>query len=360
MPATPITEITVFVLEVPFDKPIQSALGRYVGSDWVVVEMRAGDIVGYGYSMSLDRRGTKAVVSYIENELTPLAIGLDAGAPEAVWQRMFAPNKARLRGGVGVHALSAVDTATWDIAARLAGISLNWMIGGYAQEIEVYGSGGWLSLTDEELVAEAQSHAENGITAYKLKIGGARDQERVGLLRREMGDDFTLYTDANQSLNVRQAIAASEWLADFNVAWLEEPVLADSPMDMGAVATESAIPIAAGENAYFRWGFRDLIERQAVAYVQPDIGRCGGVTEWIKIAHLTDSHKLDLTSHLLHELSVGLVAAFPSGYAVEYMNFFKDNPFSQEFRVADGKIAVPDVPGHGVEFEKAALKLYQV
>ncbi|MDP7625181.1 MAG: mandelate racemase/muconate lactonizing enzyme family protein [Rhodospirillales bacterium] len=360
MPVTPISDINVSVLEVPFDKPIQSALGRYVGSDWVVVEMRAEDVVGYGYSMSLDRRGTKAVVSYIENELAPMANGQDAAAPEAVWQTMFAPNKARLRGGVGVHALSAVDTASWDVAARLAGVSLNRMIGGYAQTADVYGSGGWLSLSDEELVAEAQRHAANGITNYKLKIGGARDQARVGLLRREMGDDFTLYVDANQNFNVREAVAASAWLADFGVAWLEEPVLADSPMDMEAVAAESAIPIAAGENAYFRWGFRDLVERQAVTYLQPDIGRCGGVTEWIKIAHLADSYNLDLTSHLLHELSVGLIAAFPSGHAVEYMNFFKDNPFTQDFSVVDGKIAVPDVPGHGVEFDPVAHKKYRV
>lgn len=360
MTVTPISEITVSVLEVPFDKPIQSALGRYIGSDWVVVEMCAGDVVGYGYSMSLDRRGTKAVVAYIEDELAPLLIGKDAGAPEAAWQIMFASNKARLRGGVGVHALSAIDTACWDAAAKLAGISLNRMIGGYAQEIAVYGSGGWLSLSDEELVAEAQSHAENGITAYKLKIGGTRDQARVALLRAEMGDDFTLYSDANQSFNVRQAIAASEWLADFGVAWLEEPVLADCPMDMEEVAAASAVPIAAGENAYFRWGFRDLMERNAVSYVQPDIGRCGGVTEWIKIAHLADSCNLDLTSHLLHELSVGLIAAFPSGHAVEFMNFFKENPFTQEFSVQDGKIAVPDVSGHGVEFDPAAVKIYRV
>ena len=360
MSVTPISEINVSVLEVPFDKPIQSALGRYIGSDWVVVEMRAGDVTGFGYSMSLDRRGTKAVVAYIEDELAPLVVGKDVGAPEAAWQTMFAPNKARLRGGVGVHALSAVDTACWDIAAKLAGISLNRMIGGYAQEVGVYGSGGGLSLSDEELVAEAQSHATNGITAYKIKIGGGRDEERVALLRAEMGDNFTLYTDANQSFNVREAIAASEWLADYDVAWLEEPVLADSPMDMEQVAAGSAIPIAAGENAYFRWGFRDLIERQAVSYLQPDIGRCGGVTEWIKIAHLVDAHNLDLTSHLLHELSVGLVAAFPSGHAVEYMNFFKSNPFTEDFSVTDGKIAVPDVPGHGVTFEATAFKLYCV
>ena len=100
----------------------------------------------------------------------------------------------------------------------------------------------------------------------------------------------------------------------------EEPVLADCPWDMAAVAAESEVPVAAGENVYFGWGFQDIVDRRAAAYLQPDIGRCGGVTEWIKIAQMAEDHDLRLTSHLLHELSVGLIAA-SSGYKIEFMNF---------------------------------------
>ena len=112
-----VSSIAVSVLEVPFDKPIRSALGTYTGSDYVVVELRTeSGNTGFGYSTSLDRRGTKAVVSYIETDLIPLALGQDVTQPVALWQRMWSPNKARMRGGVGVHALSAVDTAVWDAA----------------------------------------------------------------------------------------------------------------------------------------------------------------------------------------------------------------------------------------------------
>jgi len=359
MSSLTITNISISVLEVPFDKPIRSALGTYVGSDYVVAELQtASGVTGYGYTMSLDRRGTKAVVSYIENELTPLALGQDATEPEALWNRMWSPNKARMRGGVGVHALSAVDTAVWDAAAKIEDTPLATLLGGTRDRIEVYGSGGWLSLTDEELVAEAQSHAENGITGYKLKIGGERDKERIALLRREMGDEFVLYSDANQNYSVDEAVAASEWLVDFDVAWLEEPVLADCPWDMQAVAEKSKIPVAAGENVYFGWGFQDLVDRQACAYLQPDVGRCGGVTEWIKIAEKAGANNLRLTSHLLHELSTCLIGAFPSGYQVEFMDFFKENPFTQDCSVRDGHLTLPQVPGHGVEFSETARKLY--
>ena len=135
-----IFNISVSVLEVPFEKPITSALGTYIGSDYVVVELQTADgIFGYGYTMSLDRRGTAAVVSYIKNELIPIALNQDVKRSKALWQRMWSPNKVRMRGGVGVHALSAVDTAVWDAAAKTAGLPLAKMLGGSKKKIPAYG-----------------------------------------------------------------------------------------------------------------------------------------------------------------------------------------------------------------------------
>ncbi len=356
-----IKDVSTSVLEIPFDKPIRSALGTYIGADWVVVRVHSEDgIDGFGYSMSLDRRGTKAVVSYVEEDLKPLALGKDATVPETLWRQLWSPNKARMRGGVGVHALSAVDTAVWDIAAKAAGQSLFEMLGGADRDVQVYGSGGWLSLSDEELIAEAQEHVERGINSYKLKIGGDRDRERIDLLRREMGDGFILYTDANQSYSADQAIEAATWLRDYNVGWLEEPVLADCPWDLQTVAENSPLPIAAGENVYFDWGFKDICDRKAAAFLQPDIGRCGGVTEWDKIAKRAEAAGVKLTSHLLHELSTTMIGAYASGFAVEYMNFFKVNPFTEDYTVNDGCLQVPDTPGHGVTFTDEAFAAFRI
>ena len=264
-------------------------------------------------------------------------------------------SKCACGGGVGPQALSAVDIACWDILAKAAEMPLHQLLGGFRRRVPVYGSGSWITLEDDELVEECQSFAGQGIGAYKMKIGGARDRDRVALLRREMGDDFTLYVDANQRFNVREAVEASQWLADFGVAWFEEPVLADSVDDLAEVASASAIPIAAGENVYFRWGFRELCERRAAAYLQPDVVRCGGVTEWMKVAHLADAYNLSLTSHLIHELHISLVGASAAGYLVEYMDFFSENVFTHEFSVTDGHMDVPSAPGHGVAFDQKAL-----
>ena len=264
-----------------------------------------------------------------------------------------------MRGGVGVHALSAIDTAVWDAYAISKNISLSSMLGKKIDEIPVYGSGGWLSLSDKELIKEGENYRKLGISAYKIKIGGERDKERLSLLKEEMGDHFDIYVDANQSFSVTEAIETAKWLRDFEVKWFEEPVLSDCPWELEAVASNSKVPIAAGENVYFRWGFEDLCQRKAALYLQPDIGRCGGVTEWIRIAELADNYELQLTSHLLHEISVSLISPFDCGFAVEYMNFFKDNPYTEDFSVKNGKIKIPSAPGHGVQFSEKAKQKYQ-
>jgi L-alanine-DL-glutamate epimerase-like enolase superfamily enzyme len=226
--------------------------------------------------------------------------------------------------------------------------------------VPVYGSGGWHTLSDEELLEECQGFASQGITAYKFKIGTSRDEERIGLLRREMGDGFTLYSDANQGYNVREAVEASAMLASFGVEWIEEPVLADTVDDLAEVAEKSLVPVATGENIYTRWGFREVCERRAAAYLQPDVGRLGGITEFRKVAVLADAFNLSLSSHLAHEISVSLVGASPAGFKAEYMEFFPEGTFTQSFQASDGVVRVPDVPGHGMEFTAEAMTRFGV
>lgn len=343
-----ITSVEATPVALPLTTPISSALGTYTHVPGAVVRvLTEGGVEGVGFNLGLGGASGRAVATYITDELAPLAIGQDALAPEAVWQRLWGPNKPRMRGGIGVWALSAVDIAIWDIVAKVAGLPLHTLLGGHRRQVPVYGSGGWHSLSDDQLVSECEAFAALGIHSYKFKIGSPRDEERTALLRKAMGDDFLLLADANQGFNVREAIESSRMLADYGVGWLEEPVLADSVDDLGEVAEASAVPIAAGENAFFRWGFREICERRAAAFLQPDIARCGGITEFRKIAALADSFNLALSSHLWHELSISVVGAAPSGWAAEYTNVIPPEMWTHPFEVVDGTIEVPDVPGHG-------------
>ncbi|MDH3500490.1 MAG: mandelate racemase/muconate lactonizing enzyme family protein, partial [Acidimicrobiia bacterium] len=291
-------------------------------------------------------------------ELSPRIIGHDALSPDALWRLMWAPNKPRLRGGIGAWALSAIDIALWDIVAKVAGLPLITLLGGFRRTVPVYGSGGWHTLSDAELIEEAQAFIAQGITAYKYKTGTDRDRHRTELLRTELGEDIVLLADANQRFNVREAVEHSKMLADYGVAWLEEPVLADSIDDLAEVAAASPVPIAAGENAYFRWEFRELVDRRAASLLQPDVGRVGGVSEFRRVAALADAFNVSLSSHLWHELSISLVGASPLGYMCEYAELIPPGTLTREFPVVDGAIEIPDVPGHGVEFADQVLDRY--
>ena len=354
-----ITGIAAKSLKVPLARAIGSANGAKSELDYLVVFLHTQDgPTGCGFVMGLGGETSTTLVPYIEKELAPLAVEQDALAPEALWTRLWGPNKPRMRGGLGVQALSAVDTACWDALAKAADMPLYRVLGGYRDNVPVYGSGGWLTFTDAEMVDECLGFMERGIGAYKLKLGTNRDAERIRLLREEAGESVVLFADANQKYNPREALEVAAMLAEYDVRWFEEPVLADSVDDLAYVAERSPVPIAAGENAYMRWGFREICERRAAAYLQPDVGRCGGVTEFRKIAHLAEAFNLSLCPHLLQEVSVSLLAATPSGCMVEYVEMLPPETLTREFAVSNGCIQATEVPGHGVEFTEEAIRRY--
>jgi D-arabinonate dehydratase len=359
--ATTIEAVETTALRFPLTAPITTALSTYDHVDATAVTIRTNNgLTGFGITAGLGGSASVAIKPYIDTELAPLIIGQDALASARVWERMWSPNKPRMRAGIGVWALSAVDIALWDVVGKAAGLPLHRLLGGFVDEVPVYGSGGWHSLDDDSLIDECQAFAKQGIRAYKYKIGSHRDMERTELLRNEMGDDFTLFADANQRFTVTQALEVASMLADYGVAWIEEPVLADSTDDLAEVAASSPVPVATGENVYFGWGFREICDRRAAAYLQPDVGRCGGITEFAKIARLAESYNLALSSHLWHELSISLVGASRAGYMVEYAELIPPDAFTRPFEVIDGKITVPDTPGHGVELTSEAMTRFAV
>jgi D-arabinonate dehydratase len=357
--ATIIEAVETTALRFPLSTPITTALSTYTHVDANAVTLRTeGGLTGFGITAGLGGTASLAIKPYIDAELAPLIIGQDALAPARVWERMWSPNKPRMRAGIGVWALSAVDIACWDLVGKAAGLPLHRLLGGFVEEVPVYGSGGWHSLSDDALIEECQAFAKQGVTAYKYKIGSERDHERTELLRREMGDHFTLFADANQRFTVTQALETAQMLADYGVAWIEEPVLADSTDDLAEVAASSPVPVATGENVYFGWGFREICDRRAAAYLQPDVGRCGGITEFTKITRLAETYNLALSSHLWHELSISLVGASRAGYMVECAELIPPDAWTRSFEVVEGRIRVPDVPGHGLELAPEAMSRF--
>lgn len=355
-----IDRVEAIPLRIPLARPIGSALSPYTAVDGVAVLVHdTAGATGTGFAMSLGGRSARALATYVDDELAPAIVGHDPDRPEERWMSMWAPNKPRMRAGLGVWALSAVDIAVWDLHARRRGRPLHAVLGGSVDRVPIYGSGGWHTLSDDELVAEAEGFAALGIGAYKFKLGTGRDPERIGRLRTALGTDYTLYADANQSLTVDQAVEVSAMLADFGIAWIEEPVVADSIDGLAAVAARSAVPVAAGENLSLRWQFEEVITRHAVTFIQPDVVRCGGVGEFRRVAALATEHEIRLSTHLWHELHVSLIGTSPAMHLAEYAPLLPADMFTESFPVVDGHLTPPDTPGHGVMFAPGALERYR-
>ena len=191
-----------------------------------------------------------------------------------------------------------------------------------------------------------------------MKVGRrllAEDVARVGAMRQHLGEGFPLMVDANMKWSADQAIRAARAFAPYDPTWLEEPISPDDVPGHARVVREGGLPIAAGENLHSLWEFRQLIAAGGVTYPEPDVTNCGGVTVFMKIAHLAEAFNLPVTSHGAHDATVHLLAAAPNRSYLEAHGFGLDRFIAEPLRIEDGFALAPDRPGHGVAFDWKAL-----
>lgn len=349
-------------LSVPLKRVISSAGGTYPSMDLLVVEVKT-DVgsSGMGYTSFLGGQGARAGRAFFDHDVKPLLRGTDPREVVPLGERLASATKMRGRKGLPLYVLSAVELALWDHLGKLAGQPVFRLLGGGAAPIPVYLTGGWLSYSEAELCAEAEAAVGSGIPGYKMKVGSGDvrvDARRVEKVRAVLGDGRRLMVDANQRFDLRGALEMADALKDLGVTWLEEPVLTDDLEALRELARRSPLPIAAGENEYTRLGFRTLIETRALAYVQPDVQRVGGVTEWMRAAALAAVASLPVTPHLAHEYHVHLMAAAPNAFWLEFFDWAPAGLFAEAPQVRHGALAPPDRPGFGIAFAPDALRRY--
>ena len=301
----------------------------------------------------------------IEHGLKDLLIDQDPFDIERLWNAMFWRVRGYGRKGLAFCALSAVDIALWDLKAKALGLPLFKLLGPFRDSVPIYGSGGWTNFTVDELVAEATGWVDQGIKRVKIKVGKdfgqseREDLQRLEAVRRAVGDDVAIYVDANNGYYPKQAIYMAKEFERYQVGWFEEPVLADDIDGLARVADATSIPVATGEHEYTKFGFRELISRGGADIVQPDVGRVGGVTEWMKVAHLAHSFDLPVAPHSVQLVHLHLACATPNLKVVEYMNvgLAGDRVWYTEFPdQKDGMWApYPDRPGLGLELDPEAV-----
>ncbi len=325
----------------------------------VTVRLRTRDgAEGTGYTYTPGAGGA-AIRSLIARDLAPALTGQDEERIAELWERMWWRLHYVGRGGLAAFAISAVDIALWDLRARRREMPWWRLLGGHDPRVRAYAGGIDLQFPLDRLLRQTEENVKKGFRAIKMKVGRSRlheDVARVRAVRELLGPDPPLMVDANMGWSADEAIRASRALAEHDVFWLEEPTIPDDLPGQVRVAREGALPIAAGENFRTLYEFKRLIDAGGVAFPEPDVSNCGGVTVWLKVAHVAEAHNLPVTSHGVHDLHLHLLAAIPNASYLEVHGFGLERFLAHPLELRDGEAVAPERPGHGVEFDWTALE----
>ena len=325
----------------------------------VIVRLRDREgTEGTGYTFTVGRNGG-AIHDIIAREISEIVISQDADRIEWLWHRLWWDLHYGGRGGPTVLAMSAVDIALWDLKAKRAGLPLWNLLGGHDRRVPCYAGGIDLELSADELLRQTDGNLAKGFRAIKMKVGRKKlseDVAKLAAMRDHLGAEFPLMVDANMKWTVDEAIRAARAFAPYDPLWLEEPIAPDDVAGHARVRREGGIPVAAGENLRTIWEFRHLIASGGVSFPEPDVTNCGGITAFMKIAHLAESFNLPVTSHGAHDITVHLLAAVPNRSYLEAHGFGLDRYIAEPLKIEDGMAVAPDRPGHGVSFDWAGLE----
>ena len=355
-----IEDITTEWLRVPFATPIADATHELRFLDLILVEVRAGGHSGISYMLSFDY-APALLRGIVDHELKRHLIGCDADDIRAVYERNLRITEYIGNEGLAMWGTAAIDVALWDLLGKRLGTPAAVLFGANAKSVPVYGSGGWISYTDEQLADEVSRYLARGFQAVKIKVGDRedRDVERVAAVRKSIGPNCKLMIDANQGLTLDGALRLTRRLEQYCVAWLEEPFAKHDLESYLQLSGRTEIPLAAGEREFGVPPFRRLVTSRCVSVVQPDLLRVGGVTGWRLVAALADTHLLKIAPHFYREHDLHLAAAQPNLIAIESFDWL-DPWLEHPFEVRDGLAVVPDRPGFGVNFRKDAIQEYRV
>ncbi|SMX51117.1 mandelate racemase/muconate lactonizing enzyme family protein [Actibacterium lipolyticum] len=344
---------------IPLPRVLEDSMhGAMAGFEVVTARVIDADgAEGVGYTFSCGVNGG-AIADILGREMAPRVKGRDADLIEAIWKDMWWAFHYGGRGGPTVFALSALDMALWDLKAKRANMPLWRLLGGFDPNVPCYAGGIDLDLTAAELIDQTHANFAKGHRAIKMKVGRDRmseDVAKVAAMREAFGDDLPLMVDANMKFTVDGAVRLAKALQGFDLTWFEEPIPPDDPAGHARILRDGGIPIASGENLRTVWDFRTAIEG-GVTFPEPDVTNCGGVTPFMKIAHLAEAFHLPVTSHGAHDITVQLLAACPNRSYLEAHGFGLENFVEDPLEIRDGFAIAPERPGHGVNFDWGKLE----
>ena len=360
--AAPIEGLEVTVCTVPTDAPESDGTLSWDATTIVIVQAHAGEHTGLGYSY-----GAAAVGGYVHEKLAGAVAGLDALDVPAAWAAMRAAIRNDGEVGIAAMALSAVDVALWDLAARTCELPLSRLLGRYRDAVPVYGSGGFCSYSDSHLAEQLGGWADAGLRSVKMKVGREPDGDmrRVEVARAAIGDDVALFVDANGAYEPFEARRWAARYAEAGVSYFEEPVSSDDLAGLRRVRDDAppGMAIAAGEYGYDLPYFQRMLAAGAGDVQQADATRCGGITGLLQAATVAAAHEVTFSAHCAPSIHAHACCAVRR---LAHLEYFHDHVrvegmlFEGTLQPVAGQLRPdPERPGLGLELRRDAVARYR-
>ncbi|MFD0715557.1 mandelate racemase/muconate lactonizing enzyme family protein [Paenibacillus sp. GCM10027626] len=359
-----VKEVRSYTISLPLDIPIYTSNTTIRQRDFVFVEIETENgLKGCGYGFARDG----LIAECITKNLRPLLLGQDALLTEKLWDEMYMNTRYLGRKGMMMRAISAVDIALWDLKGKLAGLPLWKLLGGHDNKVKAYVAGGYYreNQSIDELKKEFLSYREQQFHGAKINVGGLsmkEDLERIQAVRSAIGENMELMVDFNGVLtSAKQAEQFARRVEPYQIKFIEEPFLMDNLSAMQELRARTPIPIAIGEDESGRWPFKEMMVQHCLDIVRHDATLVGGISEWVKVAHLAQAFRIPIFAHWFPEIHIHLASAFPSGIGIELiapesgtMNFhyLVHNPVKQQ----NGCALAPEEPGLGLNWNWEAIE----
>ncbi len=371
-----ITDVDVFRMGTPVHKT--------AGTNWMFVRITA-DTGDYGWGEASTQYKDAGVAAEI-GEFAKFLEGKDPFQIEHIWTSLY--RRVTWTGGaVSMSAISGIDLALNDLKAKALGVPVYELLGGKVRDdIRAYANG-WFDPTEDDALpvreltpddfarrtAELVDEGWRAMKFYPFAGPQVIDPERmergvelVKAVRESVGGSVEVAVDVRGRLDIWSARRAARMIEEYNVAWLEEPILWDNVDALAALARDINIPISTGEQMYNRWDFRPLLESHAASVIQPDICHAGGITELRKIASAAETHYVSVAPHnsngpISTVASLHLDLTMPNAFMQEiFVSFLKayEAVLTEMIPISDGRATVPDGPGWGTEIDVDALEAF--
>jgi L-alanine-DL-glutamate epimerase-like enolase superfamily enzyme len=361
--AAPIESILAAAYRIPTDAPEADGTFAWDTTILVVAEVKAGNVIGLGYTYA-----DISAARLIAGHLAQVIAKQDCFDLPGLWHAMQRSVRNLGRSGLAACAISALDTALWDLKARLLGLPLASLLGKCCDAVPIYGSGGFTSYTDDQLKRQLSDWAHrDGCLFVKMKIGSdpQDDPRRVEVARSAIGET-QLFVDANGAFSTDEALDFAARCEAFDIRWFEEPVTSDDLPGLRLLRERlgAGTAVAAGEYIYTTDDARRTLEASAVDVLQADVSRCGGITGFLQIAALCEAYHIDLSGHCAPSLHRHVACAVPRLRHLEWFHdhvrieqmLFEGAPYAHQGTIR------PDLAclGNGLEFRRKDAERFKI